>query len=216
MRTFTLIAILACKLTAQEIDPHATVPPAIQFKVEPEYSEEARQARLEGTSLLSATVGADGTPRDLKTLRSLGLGLDEKAIAAVAKWRFRPATKNGEPIDTKTQIEVNFRLLDNLQAPWHLSRAAFLFPRGVERPVVRQVAAPHIAADASNATATVTFDINERGEPFNVRIDKASDQSSENDWSRSVTDALHQWRFTPASLNGHPVVVTSTLDFVRN
>jgi TonB family protein len=213
MRTFTLIAILTFRLAAQEIAHDTAL--LIQSKVEPEYSEEARQARLEGTSTVSLIVGADGIPRNLKTLRSLGLGLDENAIAAVGKWRFQAATKNGDPVDTKTQVEVNFRLLDDLQVPWHLSRAGFLFPRGVRRPVIGQVTAPHTAADASNATATVTLDISEKGEPFNVRIDKSSDQSSDDDWSRSVADAVRQWKFTPASLNGHPVTVSCTLDFVR-
>ena len=81
------------------------------FKVEPEYSEEARKAKFQGTVLLSIVVDETGKTRDIKVLRSLGLGLDEKAIEAVMKWRFRPAYREGKPVAVAANVEVNFRLL---------------------------------------------------------------------------------------------------------
>lgn len=81
------------------------------YKIEPEYSEEARKAKFSGTVLLSVVIDANGTTRDIHVTRPLGLGLDEKAIEAVSKWRFRPAMKNGKPVAVQAQIEVNFRLL---------------------------------------------------------------------------------------------------------
>src|SRR5579862_6968532 len=80
-------AVLAPALLAQP----AQTPPRIVHKVEPQYSEEARKARLEGSVVVLALVSADGTPRDLKVLRRLGLGLDEEAIKAVSQWRLRRA-----------------------------------------------------------------------------------------------------------------------------
>src|SRR5579863_1571545 len=59
-------------------------PPRVSTKVEPDYSEEARHARLAGTVIVFVVVDLDGEPRDLKVLRPLGLGLDEKAIEAVS------------------------------------------------------------------------------------------------------------------------------------
>lgn len=85
--------------------------PALINKVEPEYSEEARKAKYSGTVLLSIVVDATGVPRDIKVIRPLGLGLDEKAIEAVSKWRFRAGVKGGRPVATQAQVEVNFRLL---------------------------------------------------------------------------------------------------------
>jgi protein TonB len=85
--------------------------PILVAKVEPEYSEEARKAKYSGTVLLSIIVGVDGVPRNIHVVRPLGLGLDEKAVAAVQKWRFRPGSKGGRPVATAALVEVNFRLL---------------------------------------------------------------------------------------------------------
>jgi len=85
--------------------------PSILYKVEPEYSEDARQAKFQGTVLLSVVVDERGNPRDIRVLRPLGLGLDQKAVEAVAKWKFSPGKKDGKPVPVQALIEVNFRLL---------------------------------------------------------------------------------------------------------
>src|SRR5215468_1218117 len=64
--------------------------PRAVFDPEPEYSEEARKAKFQGSVILSAIIGSDGRPRDLRVAWSLGMGLDEKAMEAVNKWRFAP------------------------------------------------------------------------------------------------------------------------------
>jgi TonB family protein len=118
--------------------------PRLLYKVEPEYSEEARKSRLEGTVTLRIVVGSDGKDRDFKVLRRLGLGLDENAITA-------------------------------------------------SRPVIEKGPAPRVADDAISATATATFDIDEKGMPVNLQV----------------------WRFKPASQDGRPTSVSCTMDFVR-
>jgi TonB family protein len=85
--------------------------PELVSKVEPEYSEEARKAKYSGSVLLSIVVNTDGKAEDIRVVKSLGMGLDEKAIEAVQKWRFRPGKNKGVPVKVKAQIEVNFRLL---------------------------------------------------------------------------------------------------------
>ncbi len=80
------------------------------YAPEPEYSEEARKAKYQGTCVLYVIVGADGRPRDLRVARSLGLGLDEKAIEAVKTWKFDPAMKDGKPVAVAISVEVEFRL----------------------------------------------------------------------------------------------------------
>src|SRR5215471_13339019 len=85
--------------------------PALLSKVEPEYSEEARKAKYQGTVTLYIQVDPSGRAINMKVLHSLGLGLDEKAMEAVKKWRFKPGTKDGKAVTVEAQIEVNFRLL---------------------------------------------------------------------------------------------------------
>lgn len=85
--------------------------PSVLFKVEPEYSEEARKAKFQGTVVLSIVVDPTGKARDIRVVRPLGLGLDEKAIEAVMKWRFKPGQKDGSAVPVRATVEVNFRLL---------------------------------------------------------------------------------------------------------
>src|SRR5258706_5676074 len=81
------------------------------YKPEPEYSEEARKAKFQGTVKLFIAVDEKGDPRDLKGMQPLGLGLDQKGIETVQKWKFRPGMKDGKPVPVQATIEVNFRLL---------------------------------------------------------------------------------------------------------
>jgi TonB family protein len=85
--------------------------PSLLHKVEPEYSEEARKAKYQGTVVLFVVVDENGNPKELKVIRPLGLGLDQKAIEAVQKWKFRPGMKDGRAVAVQATIEVNFRLL---------------------------------------------------------------------------------------------------------
>jgi TonB family protein len=80
------------------------------YTPDPEYSEAARQAKFQGTDILGLVVGPDGLPRDVWIVRGLGEGLDEKSIETVEKWRFEPATKDGEPVAVPLNIEISFRL----------------------------------------------------------------------------------------------------------
>ncbi len=84
--------------------------PRVLFAPDPEYSEEARKAKYQGTVVLWVVVGPDGRARDIRVQRTLGLGLDEKAIEAVRQWKFDPARKNGQPVAVQINVEVNFRL----------------------------------------------------------------------------------------------------------
>jgi TonB family protein len=85
--------------------------PTLLYKVEPEYSEEARKAKYQGTVVLYVEVDPTGKAINPKIVRSLGLGLDEKAIEAVKKWKFKPGYKDGHAVTVAATIEVNFRLL---------------------------------------------------------------------------------------------------------
>jgi TonB family protein len=86
-------------------------PPIVLSKPLPTYTERARQEGIEGIVLIQVLIHKDGTVDTFKILRGLGYGLDESAINTIAtKWRFKPGTLNGNPVDVYANIEVSFRL----------------------------------------------------------------------------------------------------------
>jgi protein TonB len=89
----------------------ASSAPVVLYQVEPEFSEEARKAKLQGVVTLYGEVDIDGRLRNIRVTRGLGLGLEEKAVEAVKQWRFRPGYLNGKPVVAAAAIEVNFHLL---------------------------------------------------------------------------------------------------------
>jgi len=85
--------------------------PVLVWKIDPDYSDQARTARLQGLVVVRIEVGPDGQPRNLRIDQGLGMGLDEKAMEAVRKWKFRPGTRDGRAVAMSAMVEVHFRLL---------------------------------------------------------------------------------------------------------
>jgi TonB family protein len=86
------------------------IAPKVLYKVDPNYTQEARDAKIEGTVVVDVEVHPDGKAHNLKVERTLDPGLDQKALDAISAWRFQPATKNGKPIAVEATIEINFKL----------------------------------------------------------------------------------------------------------
>ena len=87
------------------------VNPVLLAKNEPEYSEEARRARLQGSVMLRIEVNERGQAQNIVVTQSLGLGLDERAVESVRQWRFRAGSVDGKPTPIAASVEVSFRLL---------------------------------------------------------------------------------------------------------
>jgi TonB family protein len=85
--------------------------PRLLHKVEPKYTEQARDAKLEGKVVLKVVITKKGEPTGITVLQSLEPGLDANAVDAVSQWLFEPGTRKGEPVAVQATIEVNFRLL---------------------------------------------------------------------------------------------------------
>ncbi len=84
--------------------------PVLNHNPEPDYSKEAREAKLQGDVALAAVVDSTGHPTRLRVVKTLGMGLDEKAMEAVSQWRFKPGMKDAKPVSVFTQVSVGFRL----------------------------------------------------------------------------------------------------------
>lgn len=176
----------------------------------PEYSAEGRIAGLEGEAMLSAVIGEDGAARDIRILRPLGLGLDEKAIEAAARWRFDPVFAG------PATLKVDFLLPERLSR-WHLTRAEFRPPEGASRPVFLDAPYPMgagvsrrnmdeasvIAAIGRAGTAMLRFEIDERGFPVHFHVLHASDEI----WGGEAIAVVSDWRFKPGMKGGVPVSV---------
>lgn len=84
--------------------------PRTIYAPDPQYSDQARSVKFQGSVLLWLIVGADGLPKDIRIVRAVGLGLDERALETVKTWRFDPGRKDGQPVATQINVEVSFRL----------------------------------------------------------------------------------------------------------
>jgi TonB family protein len=88
----------------------AAEPLEILFKPRPDYTEEARRARLEGDVVLEVQFTSSGSLRVLRVVHGLGHGLDQNAIDAAGKIRFRPATEDGRAVDTVAMVRISFQI----------------------------------------------------------------------------------------------------------
>jgi len=90
--------------------PPCATPPRPTFSPPPEYSSKARKAHYQGVCTLSVIVETNGHTSDIRVLNALGMGLDEKAIEAMKRWKFKPAMQDGKPVPVQIAIEVVFHI----------------------------------------------------------------------------------------------------------
>lgn len=188
--------------------------------VHPEYTEEARLARLEGRVQVEYKIRDNGTASDLRITRSLGLGLDEKMIDALrlSPWEASP----GSPGVSTVAVDGDFVLAP--LSRWHLIGVTFLPPAGVTRPSFASVTYPLgagisvyafdegriVGAMGRQATAKLAFDIDDHGVPGHFRVIRAS----EDIWGAEAILLVSGWRFNPGRRGGESVGVPCLLDLV--
>ncbi len=191
-------------------------------KTDPEYTDQARLAELEGTVVLTGLIDQEGFARDLEVAAPLGLGLDEKAIEAVKQWRFHPVV-NQSQLSVATRIVVDFRL-SSKQSRWHLIQVQFDNPPGTVPPAFVNALYPIgaglgpeameegrlVVAMGRLATARLRFEVDEHGLPARIQIPNASEAI----WGSEATALVGQWRFTPGTRNGIAVPVPCTVELV--
>jgi len=95
--------------TAMRVGGDVNAPTAIS-RIEPQYTELARKARIEGIVIIEAIINTNGDVTDARVLKPLPLGLDQAALDAVKRWKFKPGTLNGQPVPVIYNLTINFRL----------------------------------------------------------------------------------------------------------
>jgi TonB family protein len=107
----TLIPAMLVDATLEQPKSDGVPRPKITSKIDPYYTEQAFEAKLQGEVVLSLVIDRSGCPRNITVVTPLGLGLDENAVGAIAAWRWEPATKAGDPVPVPATINVSFRLM---------------------------------------------------------------------------------------------------------
>jgi TonB family protein len=181
-------------------------PEVIEYTTPPLYSDEARSRRIEGTVTLEVHVDATGHAEALRVVNSLGFGLDDNARLAIHHWRFAPAMRNGEAVDSTTNIDIAFSLANEALNELIANDMATRVGPGVTPPrVVRRVALQRDPHARVARTGSVVLDVVllEDGTPKVVRIVR----SLEGELDHDAVRAFEQWRFSPAMKDGRPVKV---------
>jgi TonB family protein len=187
------------------------------FETTPSYTEQARLAGIEGTVVVYAEITKDGSPENLRILRSLGFGLDDEAIKAVQQWRFEPDPESDKPGRVAMYVPVRFRL-DRQMYGARLPRAAVendifqIAEGGITAPRIISRVGPSYTEEARTAkvegTVVLFAEISSTGAVENVvvlhKLGKGLDESA--------VRSIKQWKFSPALKDGRPVAVVITIE----
>ncbi len=179
-------------------------PPAPIERVDPDYSELAKAARYEGTAVVAIVVDENGVPKNVRVVKALGMGLDEKAIESVKQWRFKPGMKDGQPVNVAATVQVRFQVIDK---GWRTRNLSFVVPSGSSLPTIDKVQIPEFPT-ALPATVSLAFDLDRKGKPRDVHVV----QTSNVDLDDSAVASVRKWRFHPAVKDGQAIPASGTVD----
>jgi TonB family protein len=202
--------LAGARLLGPARDVSVVDPPTVLSTVEPEYSDEGTRIRLSGRVLVGVIVGADGRPASLTILKSLGFGLDEAALDAVSKWRFRPGTRNGQPLPVIAQVEVNFRF-ETPKGAWFVQTAVYDAEEGATAPYLEQAFFPIAKSSGEPCSVALTVPLDETGKLGEIQLSSASRREC---WVDLVA-AVRKWKFRPATKGGAPVASSLTMELAQ-
>ena len=198
----SLVVMFAAGAAAQQPqvykagDPGVTNPVIVTEK-KPSYTAAAMRAKISGVVHMTAIVGVDGKPTDIKVVRPLDPGLDRNAVEALGGWRFKPATKDGKPVPMFVTIEMSFTLRDR-----QVYDKTYIH---VKAPVVLTHKAPSYTPEAMRAkiegVVAVEGIVGIDGKLSELRVVKGLDPGLD----ANALVAARQWTFTPGILEGRPV-----------
>ncbi|MGO8757620.1 MAG: energy transducer TonB [Terracidiphilus sp.] len=187
-------------------------PPAVLHSVNPEFSDEARRANYQGACLITLTVDAQGNPQNIRVVRALGMGLDEKAIEAIRQYKFKPAMKDGKtPVAVMVTIEVVFRLYARGKPVPSTAPGFDTVPSNVSPPHLLDYVVPKYSYNGRknriSGDCVIGLTVDTHGVPQNVHVVTSLEPSLD----ENAVKAVKQWRYTPAMSNGNAVPFESTV-----
>jgi TonB family protein len=207
-----LAAALAAWLPAQNT---GDTQPSLIYRSQPAYSAEATRARVQATVTLSVTIGEDGKAHDIAIRQGAGFGLDEKAIEAMGKWRFNPATHDGHPAAVPANIEMNFDILarnDKIDRAGQRARLNFTLPPHATRPELVAGQLPGNPGATGDQLLRFHLEVDSQGYAENITPLSATDLL----WEKQAMLIVKTWRFEPAEVDGKPVAVEGVFELAHN
>jgi TonB family protein len=184
----------------------ASLRPTILYREKAQYTQEAKDNKIEGTLVLSAVFGADGQIGEINVVRGLPYGLTENAIEAAKKIRFNPAVKDGQPVSVRGSVEFVFRLYDDqIQAMSAALRPAILYK---EKAQYTQEAKDNKVAGTVILSAVFGVD----GQIGEIEVTQGLPYGL----TENAIEAAKKIRFNPAVKDGQPVSVRGSLEFIFN
>jgi TonB family protein len=171
--------------------------PVLTHEVKPLYTDAAKSRKIQGAVELSAVVLKDGTVGETHITRSLDADLDREAEKAAKQWRFKPGTKDGEPVNVQVTIELTFTLRDG-----QIYRPGF---GGVTFPKALKTVTADYDDDARRERVQGSVElegvVETDGTVTGIHVTRSLDERLD----RQAIKAFGQWRFTPAQKNGAAV-----------
>jgi TonB family protein len=189
----------------------AVLPPQVVESRKPIYTNEGLAAGIEGTVTLEASVDLSGNVKILRVVKSLGYGLDERAIGSVLDWKFAPATRDGVPVKVITQIDVDFKLPPPIIDPIDGSLVLRIGP-GVTPPTVISRVEPSYTDKARDARFQGTVVLRALVHKDGTLIVEHVVRELGMGLDENAIDALQMWKFKPAMKDGLPVPVELNIE----
>ena len=186
-------------------------PPEIAAYSDPFYTRTARDNKIEGTVTVEAAVDDKGKVTIGRTLKGLGYGLDENALAALRQWKFCPALRGETPIGAVVQIDIDFRLANLPASEFDDTKVP-----GIDRPVVIKRVEPKYTDAARSAriggTVVLQTVVKTDGTAKVVKIVRPLPYGL----TESAISSIEQWTFKPATENGKAIPVSILAEVVFN
>ena len=212
----TLIVVLALMAGQRVRLPEApanavseVTAPEVSAYTDPFYTRAARDNKIEGTVTVEAAFDPTGKVTVLRTVKGLGYGLDENALAALRSWKFCPAQRDESPIATFAQIDIEFKLA-SLPAR-EFDDMKYVGP-GISAPVAVKRVEPQYTSAARSAriggTVVLQAVVKTDGTAKVIKIVRPLPYGL----TEAAISALEQWTFTPAMQDGKPIAVSTVIE----
>jgi TonB family protein len=196
---YALAAVVLVSTPSAGQEQARTTRPVLIKEVKPDYTDAAKARKVQGTVEMAVLVQADGTPgADVRIIRTLDPDLDQQAIKAVREWRFKPGTKDGQPVPVEVNIEMTFTLRDG---PVYKVGEGITPPKATTHPNPRytQKALDEHIQGFVELSGIVETD----GSVGSIKVVRGLND----DLDQQAIDALKLWHFTPGQKDGKDVRV---------